>query len=128
MQDVIRGFLFDLDNTLIDREAAFVRFVTCFYKERLRNMTLMTREEVVARMVHWDQDGYADRAEMFAKWADEWPKRGSIQSGCRPNRRLTRGGGISDAQVVSGAILRPFRESQLGGTRLLPPLNLSLEE
>ena len=76
MDNAIEGILFDLDNTLIDREAAFVRFATCFYEERLRNVTLMTREEVVARMVRWDRDGYADRAEMFAKWADEWPEAG----------------------------------------------------
>ena len=76
MDKTVYGFLFDLDNTLIDREAAFVRFVTRFYEEHLRNVTPMTREEVVARMVHWDQDGYADRAAMFAKWAEEWPKAG----------------------------------------------------
>ena len=73
MDKTVSGFLFDLDNTLIDREAAFVRFATCFYEERLRNVTSMTRDEVVARMVHWDQDGYVDRAEMFAKWAAKWP-------------------------------------------------------
>ncbi len=72
----VHGLLFDLDNTLIDREAAFVRFATCFYEERLRNVTLMTREEVVARMVRWDRDGYANRAEMFVKWAVEWPQAG----------------------------------------------------
>lgn len=76
LDKTLNGLLFDLDNTLIDREAAFVRFATCFYEERLRNVTLMTREEVVARMVRWDRDGYADRAEMFAKWADEWPEAG----------------------------------------------------
>ena len=69
----IRGLLFDLDNTLIDREAAFIRFASHFYEERLRDATSMSQEEVVDRMVLWDEDGYADRAAMFAKWADEWP-------------------------------------------------------
>ena len=72
----IRGLLFDLDNTLIDREAAFVRFAQQFYEEHLRNATSMTRQEVVTRMVLWDEDGYADRAAMFAKWVDEWPEAG----------------------------------------------------
>ena len=76
MDKTVYGFLFDLDNTLIDREDAFIRFATCFYEERLRNATTMSREEVVARMVHWDQDGYADRATMFAKRAEESPKAG----------------------------------------------------
>lgn len=72
----IRGLLFDLDNTLIDREAAFVRFVTCFYEERLRNFTSMAQDDAVAEMVRWDCDGHADRAGMFAKWAVEWPEAG----------------------------------------------------
>lgn len=83
LDKTVHGLLFDLDNTLIDREAAFVRFATCFYEERLRNATLMTREEVVARMVRWDRDGYADRAEMFAKWADEW-----LEAGLEPEQLL----------------------------------------
>ncbi len=74
--DDIRGFLFDLDNTLIDREAAFVRFATRFYEERLRDATSMTRDEVVTQMVLWDEDGYVDRLVMFSKWAAEWPEAG----------------------------------------------------
>ncbi len=77
LDKTVHGLLpFDLDNALIDREAAFVRFAMCFYEERLRNVTLMTRDEVVARMLCWDQDGYADRAAMFVKWAGEWPDAG----------------------------------------------------
>ena len=76
LDKTVHGLLFDLDNTLIDREAAFVRFASRFYEERLRNATTMTRDEVVAKMVLWDQDGYADRETMFAQWADEWPKAG----------------------------------------------------
>ena len=72
----VQGLLFDLDNTLIDREAAFIRFATCFYDESLRNATTMTREEVVAKMVLWDQDGYVAREKMFALWITEWPEAG----------------------------------------------------
>ena len=74
--DNIRGLLFDLDNTLIDREAAFLRFATRFYEERLRDATSMTRDEVVAKMELWDEDGYVDRTAMFSKWANEWPEAG----------------------------------------------------
>ena len=55
---------------------AFRSFASCFYEERLRDVTSMTRDEVVAKMVLWDEDGYVDRAEMFTKWADEWPGAG----------------------------------------------------
>ena len=74
LDDVIRGVLFDLDNTLIDREAAFIRFATCFYEERLRNATSMTQDDALAKMVRWDGDGYADRESMFVLWANEWPE------------------------------------------------------
>ena len=76
LDNTVRGLLFDLDNTLIDREGAFARFASTFYEERLGNATTMTRDEVVVRMVHQDQDGYVDRVEMFAKWVDEWPEAG----------------------------------------------------
>ena len=77
MDKSVQGLLFDLDNTLIDREGAFARFASSFYEEHLcnvTNVTPITREEGAARMVCWDQDGYTDRAEIFAKWADEWPE------------------------------------------------------
>ena len=70
----IKALLFDLDNTLIDRESAFNRFATSFYEDNLRTATSMTRDEAVAKMVLWDQDGYADRGAMFALWAKEWPE------------------------------------------------------
>ncbi len=76
LSDEIRGFLFDLDNTLIDREAAFVRFATCFYEDRLRDATPMSQDEAVAKMVLWDEDGYTDRTAMFSMWANEWPEAG----------------------------------------------------
>ncbi len=76
MDKTVHGFLFDLDNTLIDREAAFIRFASHFYEQHLRNATTMSREEVVARMVLWDEDGYVDREIMFAQWVDEWPEAG----------------------------------------------------
>ncbi|MYA60811.1 MAG: HAD family hydrolase [Chloroflexi bacterium] len=72
----IRGLLFDLDNTLIDREAAFIRFATSFYNERLQNATSMSQVDAVAQMVCWDEDGYVDRGEMFARWVNEWPDAG----------------------------------------------------
>ncbi len=104
----IRGLLFDLDNTLIDREAAFIRFASHFYEERLRDATSMSQEEVVDRMVHWDEDGYADRATMFAKWADEWPEAGLDPEQLLPDYRLE---------------MKRHVESDAGNNRLLADLN-----
>ncbi len=76
MAETVQGVFFDLDNTLIDREAAFIRFASHFYDERLRDSTWMTRDEAVAKMVRWDEDGYVDRHTMFARWVNEWPEAG----------------------------------------------------
>ena len=76
MNNTVRGLLFDLDNTLIDREAAFARFAKRFYEVRLRTVTSMTVDDAVTKMTMWDEDGYVDRTVMFAKWAAEWPEAG----------------------------------------------------
>ena len=76
LDETAHGVLFDLDNTLIDREAAFVRLASHFYEERLRNVTTATRDDVVAKMVRWDEDGFVARDEMFARWIGEWPEAG----------------------------------------------------
>ena len=76
MNNVVQGLLFDLDNTLVDREAAFVRVAEDFYEEHLRAMVSHSREEAVAMMIHWDRDGYANREAMFQQWLSEWPEIG----------------------------------------------------
>ena len=83
LDKIVRGVLFDLDNTLVDRERAFIRFASYFYEEHLRGATTTTRDEAVARMVHWDRDGYENRAAMFARWVDQWP-----EAGFEPERLL----------------------------------------
>ncbi len=74
LDKAVKGILFDLDNTLIDRESAFVRFASYFYDEHLRNATTMARDEAVAKIVRWDNDGYGDREIMLARWVAEWPE------------------------------------------------------
>ena len=68
------GLIFDLDNTLLDRNAIFNRVAVSFYAEHLSTTTPVTGEDVVAAMVQWDEDGYADRQTMFARWVSEWPE------------------------------------------------------
>ena len=72
----VDGLVFDLDNTLFDRQAAFIRVAEEFYDEQLRATASMTRDDAVAMMVRWDGDGYASREAMFARWLDEWPEAG----------------------------------------------------
>ena len=76
MGTVVEGLIFDLDNTLLDRQAVFLRFARDFYEERLRATISNTWDDVVAKMVKWDEDGYISREKMFARWIAEWPEVG----------------------------------------------------
>ncbi len=73
---VVEGLIFDLDNTLLDRQAIFARVAARFYEEYLRATTPVTREDAVAEMVGWDGDGYARKQQVFKNWLDEWPEVG----------------------------------------------------
>ena len=72
----VDGLAFDLDNTLLDRGAVFMRVSENFYDEHLRTAASMTRDEAVAMIVHWDSDGYASREEMLMRWLSKWPEAG----------------------------------------------------
>lgn len=76
MGTAVDGLIFDLDNTLLDRQAVFLRFATDFYEEHIRATISSTRDDVVAKMVEWDEDGYISREKMFARWLGEWPEVG----------------------------------------------------
>ena len=76
MDTVVDGLLFDLDNTLLDRQATFIRVAERFYEEHLCATMSVTRYEAVEMMVRWDGDGYADREGMLTRWLSEWPEAG----------------------------------------------------
>ena len=75
-ETAIEGLLFDLDNTLLDRESTFLRVAHRFYDVHLKADASVTRAEAVAKMVEWDADGYVSRGAMLAKWLEEWPDAG----------------------------------------------------
>jgi putative hydrolase of the HAD superfamily len=72
----VDGLLFDLDNTLLDREAAFFRVARAFHGEHLRGEASATRDDAVATMVRWDEDGYANREAILSRWLTKWPDTG----------------------------------------------------
>ena len=72
----VDGLVFDLDNTLLDRETVFERVAEDFYDEHLRAAASVRRDEAVAMMVRWDGDGYANREVMRMRWLGEWPEAG----------------------------------------------------
>ena len=73
---VVDGLVFDLDNTLLDRGAAFLRVAQAFCDEHLYIRGSATRDAAVARIVGWDEDGYSDREEMLGRWLTQWPETG----------------------------------------------------
>lgn len=73
---VVRGLVFDLDNTLLDRQSTFLKVAESFHEEFLHAATPVTRDDAVAKLVCWDGDGYSDRQTMLSQWLVEWPETG----------------------------------------------------
>ncbi len=70
------AIIFDLDGTLLDRNAVFVKVARDFYDAYLRNRVPHTRDQAVAMMVEWDGDGYTNREWMRSQWLKHWPDTG----------------------------------------------------
>ena len=73
MNTGVEGLVFDLDNTLLDRNGAFLGVAERYYEEYLRPAALVERDEAIAMIVRWDGDGYNDREEMRRRLLSEWP-------------------------------------------------------
>jgi len=69
----INAILFDLDNTLVDREATFTKTAEAFYLEHPSVAATASLDRVVELLLLWDEDGYSDKKEMFTRWLAEWP-------------------------------------------------------
>jgi beta-phosphoglucomutase-like phosphatase (HAD superfamily) len=50
----IKAVLFDLDNTLLDRQTAFLQVAQTFYNSYAAVRGKHTQEEVVSLLVSWD--------------------------------------------------------------------------
>ena len=72
----VNSLVFDLDNTLLDRNDLFARVAGQFYDEYLRQSASVTRADAVAMMISWDEEGYSNRQGMFTKWLNTWPGAG----------------------------------------------------
>jgi putative hydrolase of the HAD superfamily len=68
----IKAVLFDLDNTLLDRQTAFLQVAQAFYNSYAAVRGKHTQEEVVSLLVSWDAFGTAPR-HAFERALDAWP-------------------------------------------------------
>src|SRR5690606_13289807 len=61
----ISAVLLDLDNTLIDRSAAHLRYCRWFTERFLTSWTPAARQNAIRQMVEMDRLGYTPREEFF---------------------------------------------------------------
>ena len=65
--------LFDLDNTLLDRESGFDNFCRELYRTSGAMSETHTEEEAVALINSWDLGGYVSTPAVWEKVIDQWP-------------------------------------------------------
>ncbi|MCK8488481.1 HAD family hydrolase [Paenibacillus sp. MBLB2552] len=71
----LKAVLFDLDNTLMDRDYTFRSFAQQLVRECLVPMDEARREELVAEMIERDKDGYRPKEGFFQELIDWLPWR-----------------------------------------------------
>jgi putative hydrolase of the HAD superfamily len=69
----IRGVLFDLDNTLVNREASIRHYAEAFQRDFGRALPSMSVELIAERLVLADQGGYRNKQDMIAA-ISAWPE------------------------------------------------------
>lgn len=67
-----RGVLFDLDNTLYDRDIAIRSWAEGFVAERLPNDGAV-RDSAIEALVTLDESGYRPREQLFGRVVELWP-------------------------------------------------------
>lgn len=73
-----QAVLFDLDNTILDRNRSFGGFVQAFLDTYLKDHP--SNYEFYDRIMELDQDGYKDRRVLFGELLDElpWPSKPQV--------------------------------------------------
>lgn len=69
----VQGLLFDLDNTLMDRDQTFRSFSTAFARKFLSHLNEEQTAQVVEDIIVRDADGYRDKDGFFAELSGVLP-------------------------------------------------------
>ncbi|MDF9841023.1 MULTISPECIES: HAD family hydrolase [unclassified Paenibacillus] len=75
-----QALLFDLDNTLMDRDYTFRSFSTRFVKDYLGHLPEEEAKRVVEDMIVRDADGYRDKDGFFAELSEALPWRTPVSA------------------------------------------------
>ena len=102
----VDGIVFDLDNTLLDRQSTFFRVAQAFWDEHLRGVVSAPRDEAVASMIRWDEDGYSNREAMLRRWLAEWPGSGLTLGSLTAWYRSTMTQKVEPDAVVNGLLMK----------------------
>jgi putative hydrolase of the HAD superfamily len=69
----VSALLFDLDNTLFDRDRAFMSWAQAFVQTRLAPQDDLRRREALSLLLSLDGHGYGSRPAMFATLKKTYP-------------------------------------------------------
>lgn len=106
MTRVSNGFdavLFDLDNTLFDRDQAFLAWAGAFVRTRLdaQDAADARHRDALALLVALDAHGYGSKEAMFARLKETYPELdGSVEKLVETFRGELRGYGVLEAGTL----------------------------
>lgn len=69
----IKAIIFDLDNTLMDRDMTFHKYTEQFLNEHLGHLDQQAQDEIIADLKVRDADGYRDKQSFFEEMVDCLP-------------------------------------------------------
>lgn len=67
---MIKAIIFDLDNTLIDRQRVFKEMLDRKFHQLFEDETLI--QEMIKDIIEWDNNGTVERIVVFKKWAEKY--------------------------------------------------------
>lgn len=99
--DSFDAVLSDLDNTLFDRDQAFLAWAGAFVRTRLARLDDVRQREALALLVALDAHGYGSKEAMFARLKETYPELdGSVEDLVETFRAELRGYGALDAGTL----------------------------
>lgn len=71
--NTIKGIIFDLDNTLLDRSKTFLIFSKKLIEFYFTHLSAHDKQELIKQLITIDEDGYKDKKLMFTELREMFP-------------------------------------------------------